>query len=163
MNLVSQEGETQEAFHQRCRDVVEKMIDREVEKVKNSYETKIRRIEDRMETEKAKADRLAKEHRSRQTEEVISVAESVLGMFLGSKSLRGLSSAARKRRVTANTGHKEEETQQKVANMDEDLALLKEELENRVAVLTEENVKLQIKHLQNLALIRNMHAPVGVE
>jgi len=25
-------------------------------------------------------------------------------------------------------------------------------------VLTEENVKLQIKHLRNLALIRNMHA-----
>jgi carbonic anhydrase len=25
-------------------------------------------------------------------------------------------------------------------------------------VLTEENVKLQIKHLKNLALIRNMHA-----
>jgi len=133
LNLVSQEGETREAFNQRCRDVVEKMIDREVEKVKNSYETKIRRIEDRMETEKAKADRLAKEHRSRQTEELISVGESVLGMFLGSKSLRGLSSAARKRRVTANSGHKEEETQQKVANMDEDLALLKEELENRVA------------------------------
>ena len=30
--------------------------------------------------------------------------------------------------------------------------------EQKLAVLTEENVKLQIKHLQNLALIRNMHA-----
>jgi carbonic anhydrase len=30
--------------------------------------------------------------------------------------------------------------------------------EEKLAVLTEENVKLQIKHLKNLALIRNMHA-----
>jgi carbonic anhydrase len=30
--------------------------------------------------------------------------------------------------------------------------------EEKLAVLTEENVKLQIKHLTNLALIRNMHA-----
>ncbi len=30
--------------------------------------------------------------------------------------------------------------------------------EQKLAVLTEENVKLQIKHLKNLALIRNMHA-----
>lgn len=30
--------------------------------------------------------------------------------------------------------------------------------EEKLAVLTEENVKLQIKHLSNLALIRNMHA-----
>jgi len=133
LNLVSQEGETREAFNQRCRDVVEKMIDREVEKVKNSYEAKIRRIEDRIESEKSKTERLAKEHRSRKTEELISVGESVLGMLLGSKSLRGLSSAARRRRVTATTGHREKESQQKLANMDEDLALLKEELEDRAA------------------------------
>jgi carbonic anhydrase len=30
--------------------------------------------------------------------------------------------------------------------------------EEKLAVLTEENVRLQIKHLKNLALIRNMHA-----
>ncbi|MFM7245584.1 MAG: carbonic anhydrase [Planctomycetaceae bacterium] len=30
--------------------------------------------------------------------------------------------------------------------------------DEKLAVLTEENVKLQIKHLKNLALIRNMHA-----
>ncbi|MCU0284824.1 MAG: hypothetical protein MUF15_00370 [Acidobacteria bacterium] len=47
--------------------------------------------------------------------------------------MRGLSSAARKRRATANSGHKEQESKQKVANMDEDLALLKEEMENHVA------------------------------
>jgi len=30
--------------------------------------------------------------------------------------------------------------------------------DEKLAVLTEENVKLQIKHLKSLALIRNMHA-----
>ena len=34
--------------------------------------------------------------------------------------------------------------------------------EEKLAVLTEENVKLQIKHLKNLALIRNMHAKGSV-
>ena len=34
--------------------------------------------------------------------------------------------------------------------------------EEKLGVLTEENVKLQIKHLKNLALIRNMHAKGSV-
>ncbi|MFM8283615.1 MAG: carbonic anhydrase [Planctomycetaceae bacterium] len=34
--------------------------------------------------------------------------------------------------------------------------------EEKLAVLTEENVKLQIKHLRNLALIKNMHAKGSV-
>ena len=34
--------------------------------------------------------------------------------------------------------------------------------DDKLAVLTEENVKLQIKHLKNLALIRNMHAKGAV-
>ena len=34
--------------------------------------------------------------------------------------------------------------------------------EEKLAVLTEENVKLQIKHLKNLAIIRNMHAKGSV-
>jgi len=133
LNLVSNPGETREAFNQRCRDVVEKMIDREIDKIKDSYESKIKRIEDKIDSEKLKVERLSKDHRSRQTEEILSVGESVLGMLLGSKSIRGISSAARRRRITADSGHRAREGKEKLDNMDEDLESLKEELEDRVA------------------------------
>jgi len=133
LNLVSETGESQEAFGQRCRDVIEKMIDKEVEKTKDTYDRKIKRIEDRIEREKIKIERLEKEHSSKRTEEFVSIGESLLGLLLGGRSRRGLSSAARKRRTTSSAAHRVKLQKEKVSQMDEELGLLQEELEDKVA------------------------------
>ena len=133
LNLVSEIDETQETFSQRCRDVVEKMIDKEVEKVKDSYERKIKRIEDRIEREQLKLETLKSVHRSKRTEEVISVGETVLGFLLGGRSRKGLSTAARKRRTTSSAAQKVKLGKEKLSQLDEDLVIVQEELEDKVA------------------------------
>ncbi len=70
--------------------------------MKEKYLRKIDRLEDKASQEELKIDKLQMEHKSKKTEEFVSAGESILGFLMGSKSRRGLSSAARKRRSTSS-------------------------------------------------------------
>ena len=133
LNLVSDVEESREAFGRRCRDVVEKMIDKEVEKKKEYYGTRMKRLQDRMEQEELKVKRLESEHQSKRTEELVSAGESILGFLLGGKSRTGLSSAARKRRMTSSAAGRVKMGKTKLAQLEDDIKELQEELEDKVA------------------------------
>jgi hypothetical protein len=133
LNLVSEVGESREALLQRCRDVVEKMIDKEVEKTKGTYERRIDRIEDRIEQEKLNIAKLEQEHKSKRTEELVSAGETVLGFLLGGRSRKGLSAAARRRRTTSSAASRVKLKKERVSQLDEDLGELQEELEDKIA------------------------------
>ena len=133
LKIVSEPEESEDAFRHRCREVVEKMIEKEIEKLKKKYERKIDRIEDRVEREKIKINRLEKEVSSKKTEELLSIGESVLGLFLGSRSTRGLSSAARRRRSTSSTSNRLDLQKTKVSQFEEEMLELQEELEDKMA------------------------------
>ena len=125
--------EAEESFRTRCRDVVEKMIDKEIEKLKDTYERKIERLEDRIEREKIKVQRLKKEARSKRTEEFLSIGESVLGIVLGGKSIRGLATAARRRRSSSSASDRAKLGKTKLSQLEEDILELQEELEDKIA------------------------------
>lgn len=133
LNLVSSEGETREAFLQRCRDIVERTIDKEVDKIKDAQSKKIARYEDRVDQEKLRLKRLEQDHKYKQTEEIISIGESVLGMFLGGRSRTGLSSAARRRRSTSSAAGQMEIKKNRMEQMEEELSTLQQELEDKTA------------------------------
>lgn len=138
LNLVSQAGESREAFSQRCRDVVEKMIDKEIDKVKETHERRINRLEDRIEREKLNIEKLEQEHKAKRTEELISAGESILGMLLGGRSRRGFSAAARRRRSTSSAATRVKLKKERVSQLDEDLIELQEELEDKIADIEDE-------------------------
>jgi len=83
-------------------------------------------------------DRLAKKERdlvedeadyqARKREEMVSAGESVLGVLLGRRSSRAVSTAARKRRMTAKAKADIGETQARIAGLQEDLAELEAEM-----------------------------------
>jgi hypothetical protein len=133
LKLVSEADETEESFRTRCRDVVEKTIDKEIEKLKDTYERKIERLEDRIEREKLKVQRLKKEARSKRTEEFLSIGESVLGIVLGGKSIRGLATAARRRRSSSSASDRAKLGKTKLSQLEEDILELQEELEDKIA------------------------------
>ncbi|UCH94789.1 MAG: DUF853 family protein [Candidatus Aminicenantes bacterium] len=133
LKLVSEVDESEESFRTRCREVVEKMIDKEIEKLKDTYERKIERLEDRIEREKLKVQRLKKEARSKRSEEFLSIGESVLGVLLGGKSVRGLATAARRRRSTSSASDRVKLGKTKLSQLEEDILQLQEELEDKIA------------------------------
>jgi len=133
LKLVSEADESEESFRTRCRDVVEKMIDKEIEQLKDTYERKIERLEDSIEREKIKVQKLKKEARSKRTEEFLSIGESVLGVLLGGKSVRGLATAARRRRSTSSASDRAKLGKTKLSQLEEDILQLQEELEDKIA------------------------------
>jgi hypothetical protein len=133
LKLVSEADEAEEAFRTRCRGVVEKMIDKEIEKLKDTYARKIERLEDRIEREKIKVQKLKKEASSKRTEEFLSIGESVLGVLLGGKSVRGLATAARRRRSTASASDRVKLGKTNLSQLEEDILQLQEELEDKIA------------------------------
>ncbi len=133
LNLISDVGESEEDFRARCRETVEKMIDKEVEKLKDRYERKIERIQNRIEREKARIEELKEEYGSKKVEEYISIGETVLRLLLGSRSRRVLSTAARKRRIAEKVKSKIKEKELKISQFVEELEALKEELEDKIA------------------------------
>ena len=135
LNLISKVGESENDFRFRCRDLVEKIIDRETEKIKDKYERKIERIKDRIERERVKVEKLEGEYSNKKVEEYLSIGESVLGLLLGSKSRRVLSTAARKRRMTKSTEGRIKEGKMKISQYEEELESFKEELEDKIADL----------------------------
>ncbi|MCI0470674.1 MAG: DUF87 domain-containing protein [Candidatus Aminicenantes bacterium] len=141
LNLASDGVESKEAFKQRCRDVVEKMIDKEIEKEKESYEKRIKRLEDRMAEEKIRLERARQERRAKATEEIISVGETVLGMLLGGRSRRGLTTAARKRRMTSAASGRVEINKEKLSQLDEELQQIQQELEDKAADIEDDFYK----------------------
>jgi hypothetical protein len=132
LNLISEEGESEESFRLKCKETVEKMIDREVEKAKDSFERKIDRYQDRLDREKIRLDKLEREYSSKKTEEIVSIGETVLGLILGKSSRRALSTAARRRRMTASQGGRIEEQKEKLSQLEEEIKQLKEELEDKI-------------------------------
>jgi hypothetical protein len=133
LKLVSEADESEESFRTRCREVVEKMIDKEIEHLKDTYERKIERLGDQIEREKIKVQKLQKEASSKRTEEFLSIGESVLGVLLGGKSVRGLATAARRRRSTASASDRAKLGKTKLSQLEEDILQLQEELEDKIA------------------------------
>ncbi len=141
LNLASKGDETKEAFLQRCRDVVESSINKEVDKLKDTYAHKIERIEDRIQQEKLTVQNLEREHSSKRNEELLSIGESVLGLLMGSKARTGLSSAARKRRATSSVAGRVEVKKTKMSQLQEELQALQQELEDKVADIEDASFK----------------------
>jgi hypothetical protein len=132
LNTVSALDESEETFRQRCRDVIEKIIDKEIEKMKKKFDQRMDRIEDKIAREKLKIQGLESEHKSKRTEEIVSIGETLLGVLLGSKSRRGFSTAARRRRMTSTAASKIKMRKMKLSQLEEDLLDLQEEVEERI-------------------------------
>ncbi|MCP4218643.1 MAG: DUF87 domain-containing protein [bacterium] len=132
LNLVSDIDEGKDAFAMKCREVMEKMIEKELEQVKDSYSKKIKRLTDKLEVTEAGIEKLEREHKSKKMEEYLAAGESLLGFLTGRKSRRGLSSAARKRRTTSTAGDKVKLKQSKASQLEEEILSLTEELEDKI-------------------------------
>ncbi len=135
LRLFSEIDEDEVSFRLRCRQVVERMIDREVEKLREKYEERIQRLEDRLEREREKIAMLETELAALKTEEIISAGETVLSILLGSRSRRGLSAAARKRRMIQAKKARIEMEESRAEQLEEEIARLKEELEDEIAAI----------------------------
>ncbi len=125
--LYSRPGEVIGDFAARCRDAAREERDEALDKLSDRYEKKIDTLRGKINSEQRDLIEDEAEYQSRKREEMISAGESVLGVFLGRRSSRAVSTAARKRRMTTKAQSDIAGTRAKIADLTEDLADLQRE------------------------------------
>ncbi len=134
LKLVAAPGMSEEDFRQQCMEAADEAADEEAEKLKAKFETKIKRIQDKLAREERELAEDQAEHSARRMEEVATHAENLLGLFGSSRSRRRVSSSLTKRRMTSRAKAEIEESMDAIADFKEEL----EELEDEMAEALED-------------------------
>jgi hypothetical protein len=136
LKLYSKPGETENQFLRRCRRAAQEARDAAVEKLRDRYETKFDRLEDRLRREERELSDDEAEYEARKREEWLSAGESILGFLGGRRSSRAISIQSRKRRLTEKAKLDIEESEEEIQDLEEQIADLEAEWQEKE---TEEN------------------------
>jgi hypothetical protein len=131
LDLFQQPGERERDFKIRLQQAAREQRDQEVDKLKRQYEVQLDRLRDKQQNEEQELVEAKAEHAARQQQEVIGIGETVLSWVLGGRSMRGLSSAASKRRMTARAGQEVAQTEQAIAELKEQIGELEQQLKEQ--------------------------------
>ncbi len=108
---------SQAEFRKQCSDAAREGRDTELEKVEKSIQTKLDRIQDRLEREQRELREDESEYSQRKLEEFGTHAENILGLFGGRK--RRLTTSLSKRRMTEQAKSDIEESKDAIAGVRE--------------------------------------------
>jgi DNA repair exonuclease SbcCD ATPase subunit len=123
---------TKAGFHQQLSEAASKARDAEVESLREKYETKIDRIQDRLTKEERELAEDESELSARKMEELATHAENILGLFGGSRSRRRVSSSLTKRRMTSKAKADVEESHAVIEDLQKELAEMEAELRTEI-------------------------------
>jgi len=125
LKLYGEAGESEAEFLGRARLAARELRDAEVDKLRRKVQRALDRLEKKLAREERELEEDQSDHASRKREELLSAGETLIGMlgvFGGRKKSSALSSAARKRRMTANA-------KMDIVESEEEIAVLREEIE----------------------------------
>jgi len=137
LKLYSRPDESERDFLTRCQDAAREKRDEEAAKVTAKIDTKLAQMRDKMKREERELDQDETEYKGRQTEELLSAGESVVGFFLGRKSTRALSTASRRRRMTSQSKADIQESKETIAQLQKDIADLEKERDEAAQGVTD--------------------------
>ena len=136
LKLYSEAGESETAFQKRCRQAAEKTRDEELQELVARTKKKLDVLEAKLEREERALEVDKDKLSGRKSEELLSGAETVIGLFSGRKKSSALSSASRRRRMTKEAKARVEESEQAIKDLEAQMAELEEEAKQAEADLT---------------------------
>jgi hypothetical protein len=128
LELTADAGESEAAFQQRCEQRAWEKRDEESDEIREKYEKKIKRIQDKLIKEERELEEDQAELAGRKLEEYATHAENILGLFTGSRSRRRVSSSLTKRRLTSKAKADVEESQEEIEEFRAEMTDLEVEL-----------------------------------
>jgi hypothetical protein len=137
LKLYGRPGESDAEFAARCAAAATDAADAEIAKLRDKYETKVKRIRDQIAAAEDRVDVLEREAAAKQNSELLSTAGSLLGGLLGGKSsssmLAKLGTAAGRRGRSGAASERVDAAENKVARLNDDLADLEADLADDLA------------------------------
>jgi hypothetical protein len=142
LKLYAKADETEEEFDQRCRKAADDIRDDKADKIKDTFEARIDRVEVRLRKEQRELTEDEAEHQARKREEMIGIGESILNVLTRKRAGSALSKASRKRRMTTSAAADIAESEATIADLEEEIAELKQEMLEEMADLDEQIAEL---------------------
>ena len=138
IELYSEPGESARDFSVRAQQAVREARDAEVEKLRQKYQQRLSRLEDRLATEQRQLAEDKADYEARKREEVLSAAETVVGVLgiFGRRSSSALSKAATKRRLTASAQADIAASQADVARVQAQVEEMKQEMQQEAGAIS---------------------------
>ncbi len=142
LKMYSQQGESRQAFYARAKQAAREARDAAVDKLSEQYQSKIDRIQDRMEREKRDLEASEAKVKALSTEQWASVGETALGFLLGRRSTRVVSGTLRKRRMVQTAKSSAEESKAELADLQTQLKALQVEMKEKAQAITDQWVSI---------------------
>jgi TolA-binding protein len=137
LEAYSKPRESERDYRMRLQQAAREKRDEEIDEINERYEKKLDTLEDRLRRYEAKLAEREADVAARKRETVVSVGESMVGLFLGRRSTRMASTALSKQRQAAKAKLRVEEAEDDVKALQEDIEELEEELQEEVAAIQE--------------------------
>jgi hypothetical protein len=128
----SKPGESERDFAVRLKQVSREARDEEIDDLTSRYDRKLSRLTDRVRKAQLMLEKKQATADARNREFMVSVGESLLGMFMGRRSLRTASSSLGKYRMKTTSRIAIEEAEEKVEALHREMASLEKELRAEV-------------------------------
>jgi DNA helicase HerA-like ATPase len=138
LKLYGRVGETKEAFEQRCVDVADDGADAAAAKLKDRFEKRLDSARDQLNRALEKVEDARLNVETRRQEEFMSGAGTVLGVLLGRRSTRSMSTATSKRSMTRKAQQRLDTAQRKVNEEAEDLEEIEADMTDALSEIISE-------------------------
>jgi len=132
LNEYSQVNESEREFRLRLSHKAREARDQEVDQLNDTYNKRLQRLRDRLERAEIALDKKQAVSKARNQEFLVSVGESLIGMFLGRRSMRSASSALGKYRMKSTAKMSIEDAEEKVEDLQGEAEELQAELQKKV-------------------------------
>ncbi|MBN1483461.1 MAG: hypothetical protein JXA37_01960 [Chloroflexia bacterium] len=132
LDLYSTPQESERDLALRAQQAARERRDQELDDLYDRYEAKLARIEERLRKAEANLERKQADARARGREAVISIGESVFGIFRGRRTTRGLSTYMSKRRQADLKDMEVEDVEASIDLLEQEMRDLQAELEREV-------------------------------
>ncbi len=154
LKLSGRAGETREAFDERCRAAVEERVDEDAAKLRDGFQKKLDRLEERVRKKEQQMVELEGVLKARKVEQAVNIGETLLG-FLGGRK-RSIGSAVTKHRMTSSTSRRLDQTKDDIGELQGQAVELESELEDALAELREKHERaLDDTEEQTIGLEKN--------
>ncbi|MBN1319176.1 MAG: hypothetical protein JXA42_27075, partial [Anaerolineales bacterium] len=132
LKLYSRVGEDRDDFEKRVRDAAAEEMEKEVDKLKDRFEDKIDRVEEKLRRKKHDLSEAEAEHTGRKREEALSAAESVFGFLTKRRAGRALSQASTKRRMTERSKLRIQEFEDHIKEFEQEMKDLQRDMQDEI-------------------------------
>jgi hypothetical protein len=136
LGLYQAPDERERDFKIRLQQAARERRDAEVDKLKQQFTAQLDKLNAKVRKEEQSLEQAKADHAARKQQEVIGIGETVLSWVLGGRSMRGLSTAASKRRMTARVGMAVEETEKEITELKQQMGELESQLKERTEEIT---------------------------